>query len=328
MTTSDPLERVAALVKSGRRFLSAAHVSPDGDALGSMLATALGLRALGKEVVLYDRDPAPARYRFLPSANEIVTQPPKGPFDATFVHDCGDARLLGEAFPKREVTGPLVVLDHHASARDFGDLVVRDPSASAVGIIVARLLRLLGVELSKPIAEALFCSLVSDTGWFRYASTDLETMDLARACIAAGVKPWEIARRAEEEQPAARLRLLGLVLPTLTLVGERPRQTAVLTLGEEMLHQAAAQPEMADGFVNYARGLEGVEVGVLLTHARSSVRVSLRSKGHIDVGAIAAQFDGGGHRAAAGCTLPLPMDDARERLLAVIARAEYVADPA
>src|SRR5205823_13842556 len=146
---------------------------------------------------------------FLDGAAEVVTKPPAGPFDATFVHDAGDAKLLGEHFPPREASGPVVVLDHHASVRPFGDVVIRDPSASAVGVIVARLLRALGVALERPIAEALWCSLVSDTGWFRYSSTDLETMELARACVEAGVQPWQFARRAEEEQPPAKLRLLA-----------------------------------------------------------------------------------------------------------------------
>jgi phosphoesterase RecJ-like protein len=314
-------DQIVELVRRGKRFLCAAHVSPDGDALGSMLATAHGLRKLGKEVVCYDRDPAPARLRFLPGATEIVTAAPKQPFDATFVHDCGDSRLLGENFPSREITGPIVVLDHHATGKPFGDLVLRDTSAAAVGVIVARLLRALGVELDRPIAEALWCSLVSDTGWFRYSSTDVETMELARRCVEAGALPWEFARKSEEESPPSKLRLLALVLQTLEIVGETPKRAALLTLDEAMLHAAGAPPEQAEGFVNYARGLEGVEVGVLLTQMRQAVRVSLRSKGGCDVGAIAARFDGGGHRAAAGCTLPLPLADAKERLIAALTEA-------
>src|SRR3954451_21306741 len=113
------LQPVVDLVRGGRRFLVTAHARPDGDALGSMLATALGLRALGKEVVLYDHDLPPPRYRFLPSAGEVTPTPPTQPFDVTFVHDCGDARLLGDKCPDKQVIGTMVVLDHHASSRDF-----------------------------------------------------------------------------------------------------------------------------------------------------------------------------------------------------------------
>ncbi|HEY7954339.1 MAG TPA: bifunctional oligoribonuclease/PAP phosphatase NrnA, partial [Polyangia bacterium] len=312
---------VVALVARGHRFLCTAHARPDGDALGSMLATAHALRALGKEVVLYDHDPPPSRLAFLPGASEVVTSAPKSSFDATFVHDCGDRRLLGDRFPPREVTGPVVVLDHHGSTRDFGDLVVRDPSASAVGVIVARLCAALGVPLSREIAECLWCSLVSDTGWFRYSSTDLETMELAAACVRAGAEPWAFARKSEEETPVARLRLLQEVLKTLELAGEPPRRVALLTLDEAMLGRAGAGPELAEGFVNYARGLEGVEVGALLTVTRTQVRASLRGKGGVDLGAVAAAFDGGGHHNASGCTLALPFAEARKKLLEAIANA-------
>jgi phosphoesterase RecJ-like protein len=316
------LDDVAALIGRGRRFLCAAHARPDGDALGSMLATAHGLRALGKTVALYDHDPPPERLRFLPGAADVRTAvAPSERFDATFVHDCGDARLLGDRFPPREVTGPIVVLDHHSSVKPFGDLVLRDPTASAVGVIVARLLERLGVAIDRSIADALWCSLVSDTGWFRYSSTDLETMDLARACVAAGTQPWQFALRAEESWPPARLRLLARVLGTLELVGEPPRRAALLTLSDDMLGETGASPELGDGFVNYARGLDGVEIGVLLNVTRREVHVSLRSKGGADVGALAARLGGGGHRAAAGCTLPLPLAVARATLEAALVEA-------
>jgi bifunctional oligoribonuclease and PAP phosphatase NrnA len=315
------LNEVVELVRRGKRFMVAAHARPDGDALGSMLATAHGLRALGKEVVIFCQDRAPARLGFLPGASELVTKSPPGPFDGVLVHDCGDARLLGPNFPSKEVTGPVIVLDHHASVRDFGDLVVRDPSASAVGVIVGRLLAALGVSLTREIAECLWCSLVSDTGWFRYPATDVETLELATACVRAGASPWQFALRAEEEAPVARIKLLGLVLSTLSLHGEPPRRVAILRLDENMLSAAGAKPEYADQFVNYARALEGVEIGVLLTHARQNVRVSLRSKGGFDVGALASKFDGGGHRGAAGCILPLPLENAQKTLLDAIAAA-------
>jgi len=309
------------LIREGKRFLVTAHTNPDGDALGSMLATAHGLRALGKEVVVYSRDGAPARLKFLPGTAEIVAKKPKEKFDACLVHDCGDLKLLGEAFPGREITGPLIVLDHHASVRPFGDLELRDSTASAVGVIVARLLRVLGVAIDKPIAECLWCSLVSDTGWFRYPATDEETLELARQCVAAGAVPWEFAARAEEEQPVGRLRLLAVVLQTLEIRG----RLALLQLDDEMLAKAGAPPEMAENFANHARALEGIEVGALLTRTRKGWNASLRSKGNFDVGAFAAKFDGGGHRGAAGCTLPVPSGGdytaARDKLIAALEEA-------
>jgi bifunctional oligoribonuclease and PAP phosphatase NrnA len=314
------LDEVVARLKAGKRFLSTAHASPDGDALGSMLATGWALRALGKEVFFYNRDPAPARLRFLPGASELAKKLPDGAFDACLVHDCGDARLLGEGFPPKERTGPLIVLDHHASVRSFGELELRDSTASAVGVIVARIIRALGVPLDRNMAECLWCSLASDTGWFRYSSTDVETLELARDCVAAGAVPWQFARRAEEEQPHARLRLLGIVLQTLEIRGK----LALLTLDEEMLAKAGAPPEMAENFANHARALEGIEVGALLTRTRKGWNCSLRGKGGFDLGAFAARYDGGGHRAAAGCAIPVENGDfagAREKLVGALEEA-------
>jgi phosphoesterase RecJ-like protein len=239
-------------------------------------------------------------------------------FDATLILDCGDARLLGDGFPARAVTGPLIVVDHHSYGGDYGDLMVRDPEAAAVGVLVARLLGRLGVALERPIAEALWCSLVSDTGWFRYSSTNLEVMKLATACVAAGAVPWEFARLSEEEAPAVRLRLLARVLSSLELFGKPPRQVAVLTVSDAMVSEVGASLADAEGFVNYARGLEGVEVGALFTVRGGEVRVSLRSKGAIDVGRAAALFGGGGHLAAAGATFRGDLGEFHRRLLEVL----------
>ena len=316
------LQEAAAAIRAGTRFMVAAHAAPDGDALGSMLATAHGLRTLGKEVFLYNEDAAPKRLAFLEGAKELRSSVPTGvTFDATLVHDCGAASLLGHRFPSREVTGPLIILDHHASVSDFGDIVVRDASASAVGVLVARLYKELGVALSRPMAEALWCSLVSDTGWFRYSATNVETLELATACVQAGVEPWNFARWSEEEWPPARLRLLSLSFASLELWPENRPFVALLRLDDKMLSEAGAGPDLGEGLVNYARALQGIEVGILLTSVRAGIRVSLRSKGGLDVGKVASQFGGGGHVAAAGCFFSASLDEAKAHLLTALAAA-------
>ncbi len=309
------LDELVSLIQNGRRFLVTGHLRPDGDAVGSMLATAGALRALGKEVVIYNRDRAPARLAFLPGADEIRTKVATTDiFDATIIHDCAQLAQVGELPGAR--AGKIVFLDHHLSTANEGDLVVRDPQASAVGVLVGRLLARLNVPLTRPIAEALWCSLVSDTGWFRYPATDLETFDLARACLAAGVVPWEFARRAEEEQPVARLRLLALVVPSLRIVDFAEHKAAFLFLASGQLREAGAAPEHCEGFVNYARSLAGVEVGVFLAETGRGVRVSLRSKGSFDVARIAEKEGGGGHAQAAGCLIVGTLENAFEKLSA------------
>jgi phosphoesterase RecJ-like protein len=317
----------AALIRSGSRFLVTAHARVDGDALGAMLVSAHGLRGLGKEVVLYNQEPVPQRLRFLPGAGEVIRRlPPGAAFDATLVHDTGARHLLGERFPGPQVTGPLIILDHHLVASDFGDIVIRDPLAASAGVLAFRLLATLGLReesLPQPVALCLLASIVEDTGWFRYPSTTPGLLRLAASCVSAGAAPWELALQLEESSSAASLHLLREVLGTLELLHDG--RLALLTLTDEMMGRAQAGPDDVPKLVNYARGLRGVMIGALLTEGEKEIYVSLRSKGAVDVAQVAARFGGGGHHNAAGCTLPAPDAAARlaarERLIAALTAA-------
>jgi phosphoesterase RecJ-like protein len=303
---SEALQAAAEVVRRGRRFLVAAHARLDGDAIGAMLTSAHGLRALGKEVVLYNPDPVPRRFQFLPGAGEIRRRLPASlRCDAALVHDCGARHLLGEHFPGAEVTGPLIVLDHHEVVGDLGDLIVRDPRAASAGVIAWRLLESLGLDeerMPQALAMALFVSLVEDTGWFRYPGTNPEALRLAAACTRAGVSSWDITLELDESHSEASLRLLCQVLPSLERHCEG--RLALLTLTDQMLRAAEATPDDVGKMVNYARALRGVEVGALVTISDERIYVSLRGKGRVHVGEIAQRFGGGGHRNAAGCTIP------------------------
>ena len=305
MLFSEQLALATDLIRREQRFLVAAHARLDGDALGSMLVTAHGLRQLGKEVYLYNPDPVPRRLSWLPGAGEVRRKVPGGMrFAATLVHDCGARHLLGEHFPEPPVTGPLIVLDHHEIVSELGDIVLRDQNAGAAAVIAMRLLGALGISedaLPLDLATALFVSLVEDTGWFRYPNTDQEVFRLAMAARQSGVSSWEVALQLDEQLSEASLRLLTLVLPTL----ERhcAGQLALLTLTDQMLHEAHATMDDVGKLVNYARALRGVEVGGQITVSDDRIYVSLRGKGRVHVGELCAQFGGGGHRNAAGCTI-------------------------
>jgi phosphoesterase RecJ-like protein len=315
------LGEATALLGGARRVLLTCHLGPDGDALGSMSALASLLREHGRDVTLYNPDPAPRFLRWLPHLEKLQHKL-DGAYDLTVVVDCGDRKLLGASFPGPEVTGPLLVLDHHTSARPFGDVYVCDPEAASIGVLVARLAAALGWELSHEAGKGIYASLVSDTGSFRYANTNAEAFQLAASLVAdRGIDPWTIAQSLGEEVPLGRYRLLSSALATIQL--EAGGKVATMAISEEMVRAAGARWEHSEGMVNYARALEGVEVGVLFTPAREApathVRVSMRSKGRVDAGAVCAPFGGGGHRGAAGCTLEAPIDEARRRVVAALA---------
>jgi phosphoesterase RecJ-like protein len=311
---------------SARRVLLTCHLGPDGDALGSMAALAAILREQGREVTLYNPDPAPRFLRWLPLIEGLQHKLPAGapPYDVTVVVDCGDRKLLGPTFPGTEVTGPLLVLDHHASSRPFGDVYVCDPGAASIGVLVARLAKSLGWPIPPEAATAIYVSIVSDTGSFRYSNTNGEAFQLASEFVSSGaVDPWHVAQSLGEEVPIGRYRLLSKALATIAL--EHGGRIATMAIDEEMVREAGARWEHSEGMVNYARALEGVEVGVLFTPAREApdrlVRVSMRSKGRIDAGAVCAPFGGGGHRGAAGCTVEGSLQTARAKVLEALGAA-------
>ena len=316
------LQGAADLVQGAANLLVTCHVSPDGDAIGSASALATLLVEHGKKVVLYNPDPVPRGLRFLPRTGEFVRKlPAEARFDLTVVVDCGDRKLLGEKFPSPEVTGPLLVFDHHAASRPFGDVFLTDPAAASVGEILARLADELGWPLSRDAAIALYVSLVTDTGSFRYANTGAEALRLAARLVDLGVEPWAIARELGERSSLARLKLLAAALGSIEL--EQRGRVAVMVMTDAAVKAAGATWEDTEGLVNYARAIEGVEVSVFLatTKENKGVRVSMRSKGKVDVGAICLGFDGGGHPGAAGCLVPGTIEEVRVRTGQAVAAA-------
>jgi len=314
------IEAILGAVRSAQHLLVTGHRSPDGDSIGSLLAVGLLLADLGKTAVLYGPEPVPSTLRFLPLAEAVTASVDlDARFDATIVVDAGDAALLGPDFPPRERSGPVIVLDHHAVNRPFGDLVWRRPEAAATGEIVANLVRALGLPLHRRLAEALWVALYTDTGGFRYAGTSAAVLRLGAELIEAGVEPWDMARRLYEENPPERLALLGTVLRSLTR--SPSGRLACLIVSAEDLQQAGGDPALLDGFVNLARGISGVEVAAQIVERGDECRISLRSKGRVDVGRLAELLGGGGHRNAAGCRLPGAPEAVRTRLLAILESA-------
>jgi bifunctional oligoribonuclease and PAP phosphatase NrnA len=319
------VEEAATLIRAGRRFLLTCHVQPDADAIGSMLALAEVLRTLGKEVVLYSRDPVPEMLRFLTGTEEIEREIPAGDrFDAMFITDTAARSLLPRKLPPRAVTGPRVLLDHHIAHDDFGDVVVRDVTAAATANVVIELARALDLDpLPVSAAEPLYTALVADTGNFRYPGTSSQTLRLAATLVDGGVDPWRVARQVFENWPLERLRLLGLAIEAIEL--EHAGRIAVLCIPRSIIERAGAHERMVEGFVEYGRMIRGVQISIMLWEQKSSAdetdgeqvasRLSLRGDGQIDVSAIAVTLGGGGHRAAAGAMLQCDLPTARARVL-------------
>ncbi|MEZ4367192.1 MAG: DHH family phosphoesterase [Kofleriaceae bacterium] len=316
------LAEAARTLAAAQRVLLTSHRRPDGDGTGSMIGLAVMLRAAGKQVTIYSPDLAPRRLHWLALIPTWVQRlPSEARFDCTVVVDCADPALLGDVLPAPEVHGRLITVDHHASARPFGDVVVWDPTAAAVGVLVVRLADELGWDIDRDTATALYVSLISDTGGFRHANTNVEALVVAARLVEAGAIPVMIARQLEERASPGKLRLLGSVLSTLELHGAG--RIAVLTVTPEMVDAARASWEDTEGMVNWARNVEGSMVGVMLTTAKGGgVRVSMRTRSErIDCGAVCMRLGGGGHPGAGGVHLQATLDEARGRVVAALEQA-------
>jgi bifunctional oligoribonuclease and PAP phosphatase NrnA len=323
VTAIASFDEAAAILAGGKKILLTCHLGPDGDSLGSMSSLAALLREQDREVTPYNPDGMPRVLRFLPHLETLVTKlPPGAKYDLTIVVDCGDRKLLGPTFPGPEITGPLLVLDHHASSRPFGDHYFCDTSAASIGVLVARLAKHLGWTLSPQASVGIYVSMVSDTGSFRYSNTSAEALRLAASLVEdGGVEPWAVARALGEQVPLSRYKLLSAALAGIEL--HAGGKVAVMTVTDEMVRAAGAKWEHSEGLVNYARAIEGVECGVFLAPIKEGggTRVSLRGKGGVDCGAICAAFGGGGHPGAAGCHLPTSLPDARATIVEALAAA-------
>lgn len=319
---------VVEIARDGERFLVACHRRPDADSLGSALGLIKTLRTIGKEATLFMPEQIPDSLLFLMDGERGLSKVPDDlRFDATWVMDIAAKALLPPGFPPSDVTGPVVIIDHHHAHDDIGDIVYRDTSSAATGEVVVQLIEALGLDaIPDGAATPLYAAIVSDTGGFRYATTSPATLRLGARLIEAGADPWHVAYQLFERWEPARLRLLSAIIATVEMAFDG--RVAIMRVTREMLDICDADDDMVEGMVNYARRVEGVEIGALLWEwqirdkdgEHLETKISLRSSGDADVSVVAAALQGGGHRAAAATQLDITIDQADERLRAELAK--------
>jgi bifunctional oligoribonuclease and PAP phosphatase NrnA len=305
------IHKIIGEIEAHRSFLITTHENPDGDAIGSTMALGCFLRALGKDVTIYYCDPLPDNYLFLPLAGSVVQTIPDRFFDVCFVLDAGELKRAGEALVAFRGIGTMINIDHHPYGEQFGDINLVDPKASATGAIIYRIIRNAGHTLDYDTALCVYTAIVTDTGSFRYSNADPEAFRISGELVELGINPWFIAERLYESQPRKRLELLALSLATLS-VSERG-DFASVTVSLDMYEKTGAGADLTDGFVNYPRSIHGVEVAILFREVSSGVfKVGFRSKGKVNVSALAAAFGGGGHHNAAGCMVNGSIDEVKK----------------
>jgi len=307
------LEAICRIFRERERFLIACHENPEGDAIGSELALALALRKIGKTATVLNSDPVPASLRFLPGADTVRYAEDGSRYDVAVVVDCGSPQRTGRVETELRKCPVTVNIDHHVTNGRHGDYCLIDPDAAATGILIYRVLSAMEIPVDPSIAVNLYVAVLTDTGSFRYSNANPEAFEIAGEMVRRGVDPWSVSEQVYETQSRERIGLLGRVLSTLEFAGNG-RVAAITTLRKD-LEAFRLNKDSLEGFINYPRSIAGVEVAVAFREEDDGeIRVSLRSKGRVDVSRVASGFDGGGHRNASGCTLRGSIDDAKRRV--------------
>jgi bifunctional oligoribonuclease and PAP phosphatase NrnA len=318
MTKTPELRKIIDAIASRKRFVISSHSRPDGDSIGSQLAMAYALKDLGKEVTLINSDMAPPPLLTFPGVPDIAIAPEAvGDFDAAIIMECGDLERTGVKGLDRFF---VINVDHHPGNTAYGQVNWFDPTAAACGEMVYELIRLLGVPLSVEIATHIYLAILTDTGSFHYSSISPRTFDISKHCVEAGVDPVLVARNVYDSNNMGRLKLFGSVLSAMQI--DQTGRIAIVYLDHEMARAAGGTHEDTEGLINLPLTVKEIQAVVFFKQSETDVyRVSMRSKGDIDIGAVAKEFGGGGHKNAAGCTVTGPIDTLQKTFVEKILRA-------
>jgi bifunctional oligoribonuclease and PAP phosphatase NrnA len=295
----DVRRRMVAELRARQRFVLTSHARPDGDAIGSQLAMAYALRALGKDVRLVNGDQPPTPLLVFPGVADIeVTTHIDDPGDAVIVMECGDLARTGVTGFER---GFVINIDHHPGNTMYGALNWFDLTAAACGEMVFELIDELGVPLTKEIATHVYIAILTDTGSFHYSNITPRTFEICRRCMEAGVDPPAVARSIFDSNNLGRLKLFGAVLSKMQLDGSG--RLATVFVDQQLARDCGGTYEDTEGLINLPLTVKEIQAVVFFKeNGPNDWRISMRSKGNIDINAVAKQFGGGGHKNASGCS--------------------------
>jgi phosphoesterase RecJ-like protein len=319
MAATDPdIRQIADAIRSRQRFVISSHSRPDGDSIGSQLAMAFAIRALGKDVTVVNFDPAaPALMAFSGVPDIVIAPAVAGDFDAAIVMECSDYARTGVTGLDRFFT---INIDHHPGNTGYGQINWFDPSAAACAEMVFDVVQALGVPMSTEIATHIYVAIMTDTGSFHFSSLSPRTFDICRQLLEAGVNPVRIARQLYDNSTVGRLKLCGAVMHTMRI--DPTGRIAVLHLDQQMAGAAGATYDDTEGVINQPLTVKDVQAVIFFKQSEGDhYRISLRSKGEVDIGAVAKEYGGGGHKNAAGCSATGPIDELRNILVDKVTRA-------
>ncbi len=316
------LNEICRSIKKHNNFLITAHTSPEGDALGAQLGFYNLIKKLGKQAAIASDDPLPAGYDFLPGIKHIRRLGKESKyikFDCLVVLDCADLQRTGRVYKLNQEKKPVLNIDHHISNQIFGDVNWVDARASSCSEMIYKLHKRLALAMDKDTALVLYTGMMTDTGSFRYSNTASSTFKAAAELLKYGVNVAGVYRQAYENIPPPEVKLLLKFLSKIKFFCQG--RIAAFQIDSELYRGKKTGIDLADHVLSFGRSIKGVEVVVLFKNnsgSKSQIRVNLRSQGRVDVNKIAAFFGGGGHKTAAGCTLPGGFSVVRGKVIAKI----------
>ena len=301
--------RAALEIQKRQRFVITAHARPDGDAIGSQLAMAHALRYLGKNVRIVNCDPAPSQLQAFPGVRDIeIAERVEDPGDAVIVMESGDLARTGVAGLDR---GFIINIDHHVGNTKFGAVNWLDMSAAACGEMVFDFVRELGVPLTYEIALHVYVAILTDTGSFRHSNITPRTFDICRQCVDADVNPNAVARSIFDSNSLGHLKLFGAVLHRMQI--DDSGRVAILAVDRQLAAECGGTYEDTEGLVNLPMSVKEIQAVVFFKEVGpADWRVSMRSKGPVDINEVATAFGGGGHKNASGCSAVGRLDDLKD----------------
>ena len=308
------MDRAVETIHQADSIYIGSHVQPDGDNIGSLLALGMALKKLNKNVKVLRVDNIPDYYRFLPNIELIKDYEIENNLDLFIALDSSDMERLGIGGQFAKKANSIINIDHHISNTNFGDINIVSPSAAATGELVYEFIKRLNIEIDVDIATCLYTAISTDTGSFIYSNTSYKTHLIVAELIKIGIDTNYININLYQKKSLERTRLLIDVLKNMEMYLDNRLGIVIVT--QEILEKNNAKIEDAEGIISFIRDIDTIETACLLKEiSENEVKISLRSKEWVDVSKICTKFKGGGHKRAAGCTLYMGINEAKDTIL-------------
>ncbi|MBI5701273.1 bifunctional oligoribonuclease/PAP phosphatase NrnA [Candidatus Saganbacteria bacterium] len=308
-----PYSKFLQLIKQSETVIVAVHKDPDGDTLGSLIAMGLILETFGLKVTLFSNDGVPNTYKFLPGSDKVISHPPKKEFDIMVAVDASSPSRIGT---DKILAKTVVNIDHHPDNSNFGALNYVE-LLSSVGELIYKIAKEFQIPITQEIAIALYVSIITDTGNFRYSNTLPSTFEVAHDLTLHGASPFTIATLVYDTKSVESLKILAATLENLEYTPDKKVAWASIT--KSLINEIQARSEDFVGIIDHIRAIKECEVALLFREDKNGmIKVNFRSKGNVNVSKVANILGGGGHVQAAGCEIDLPLNEAIKKVVDLV----------